>query len=60
MQTTETIIGNMVFNTKEEAESFIIGMMEMADDEETFEIHPYQGNRFHVARLYCGQFEDWC
>jgi hypothetical protein len=58
--TTEATIGHILFNSSEEAKAFVIEMSDLADAGETFEIQPYQGNRFHVARLYNGSFETYC
>lgn len=58
--TTETSIGHMLFNTYAAAETFVAEMAEFADAGETFEIRAHQGNRFHVARFYNGNFEAYC
>ncbi|WP_375049532.1 hypothetical protein [Bradyrhizobium sp. 8-10B] len=58
--TTETAIGQMLFNTLAEAETFVTEMADLADAGETYEVQPYQGNRFHVARFYNGTFEAYC
>ena len=58
--TTETAIGHMLFNTVEAAETFVTEMADFADAGETFEIRPFQGNRYHVARFYNGTFEAYC
>lgn len=58
--TTETAIGQMIFNTREDADAFVAGMAELADAGETFEVQPYQGARFHVARFFNGTFETFC
>ena len=58
--TTETKIGHMIFKTNEAAEAFIAEMAEFADPMESFEVRPFQGNRFHVARFYGGKFEAYC
>lgn len=58
--TTETAIGHILFNTYAEAETFVAEMAEFADAAENFEIRVYQGNRFHVARYYRGEFDGYC
>jgi hypothetical protein len=58
--TTETALGNILFNTLVDAETFVAEMTEIADEGESFEIKPYQGNRYHVARFYNGTFEAYC
>lgn len=58
--TTETTLGHMIFKTSVEAETFISEMADLADAGETFEVRPFQGNRFHVARFYNGNFEAYC
>jgi len=58
--TTETALGNILFNTLADAETFATEMVEIADAGETFEVQPYQGNRYHVARFYNGKFEAYC
>ncbi|MBN8978810.1 MAG: hypothetical protein J0I08_20270 [Rhizobiales bacterium] len=58
--TTESKLGHLLFKSFEEAKSFAAGMADLADDGETFEVQPYQGNRFHVARFYGGKFEAYC
>jgi hypothetical protein len=58
--TTETVIGHMLFNNLSDAETFVTEMAEFADAGETFEIRPFQGNRYHVARFYKGAFEAYC
>lgn len=58
--TTETAVGQMIFKSAEDAEAFIAGMADLADADETFEVQPYQGGRYHVARFYKGAFETFC
>jgi len=58
--TTETTLGHILFNTSEEAEAFMVEMADMADAGETFEVQAYQGNRYHIARFFNGNFEAYC
>lgn len=60
MLTTETALGQMIFTTLAQAETFVAAMTEIADDGETFVVEPYQGGRFHVARYFKGAFESYC
>jgi hypothetical protein len=58
--TTENSIGHILFKSSDEAEVFAVEMADMADVDESFEVQPYQGNRFHAARFYGGKFEAYC
>ena len=58
--TTEIAIGHIIFNTKADADAFVAEMADLADAGETFEVKPFQGNRFHVARYFNGVFEAYC
>ena len=58
--TTENSIGHIIFNKLDEAKTFVAEMADISDDGEVFEIQPYQGNRYHVARFYNGAFEAYC
>jgi len=58
--TTENTLGQMVFKTEAQAQAFVADISEDAASGETFEVHAYQGGRYHVARMFNGQFEAWC
>lgn len=58
--TTETAIGQIIFNSEAEARTFATEMADGADAGEAFEVMPYQGDRFHVGRYFNGAFEAYC
>lgn len=58
--TTETALGHILFNNLADAETFVAEQAEFADAGETYEVQPYQGNRYHIARFYNGKFEAYC
>jgi hypothetical protein len=58
--TTENTLGQMIFKTEDQAKAFVADISADAEAGETFEVRAYQGGRYHVARLFNGQFETWC
>lgn len=58
--TTELAIGHIIFGAKADADAFVAEMADLAEAGETFDVVPFQGNRFHVARYFNGAFEAYC